>query len=641
MKLFIVEAPNKIKKAKSFLPDDFIVKSSVGSIKTIPSKGMNIDIENGFKPRFEIMHGKHDIVNELIDLANDANEIFLATDLDREGEAIAAHIAVELGAENYKKCKRVVYGELTKRKVLEAIENPREIDRDLVDAQKARQVLDRLIGYSVSPILWNAVASRTSAGRVQSVALRIICDRQKEIDAFKKNTFWYIDANLVENSKKLTARVITENKDNRFHDKEVADKTLLDIKEASFKVGSVSNKTKKVKPYPPLDTTGLQQACSAMYKWDGEKTMKIAQSLYESGLCTYIRTDSYNISDEAIAEVRELIARDHGSEYLPVKPNEYRVKSTVAAQEAHECIRPTDMSETGVNLESDERRMYDVIFNRFVACQMNPQKVSTSEIIIETNKEHKLICKGQTVTFDGWTKVVPTKTDQETLPVLKKGQDLSCKNAISIKGETKPPPRFNDGTVVKKMRDDGVGRPATTAGLLKSLETKGYVVKDKTSFVPTELGMKICSYLTPKFEDFFMDIKFTAKLESELDDIASGKKTYLDVVEPVYSVLMKKIEACGEDAINESGVTCSKCNVGKISKRSGKFGAFWTCNNYPDCKTVYEKVNDEFVEKRKPKKAGALCPKCGSSVLIRYRRKDNKPFYACSAYPKCKFTRDA
>lgn len=642
MKLFIVESPKKCKTINKYLDGAYTISATMGHIRSIPAKGLNVDVKNGFEPNFAVERSKKGTAKEIKSLADKATEIILATDPDREGEAISWHVTEIIGKKNAAKCKRITFHEIKKNAILKALKSPRDVDMNLVSAQQARQVLDRLIGYKVSPILWRAIASKTSAGRVQSIALKLICERQKEIDKFKPETFWYLDANLkTPKIDKLTARVITKDKENRFKDEKKVQTVKKDLDNATYKVGKVENTSKNVNPPPPFDTTSLQKACSSLFDWNLTKTMKVAQHLYESGKTTYIRTDSYSISKEAIAEVRAFIPKWVGKEYLPTKPNYFKKKSTAAAQEAHECIRPTVIDECGADLSNDDEKMYDLIRFRFLACQSTPMIIDQTTITIDTNKKHKLVAKGQTVRFDGWSRFFEHRhTEENILPDVNKSDILGLLGLKLTKGETKPPPRFNDGTVTDKMEKEGVGRPSTRASILKALEDKGYVQKDKKAFVPTELGMRINDYLNPKFDDFFMDIKYTARIESDLDLIAQGKKGYLDVVSQVYEVLKEKTKECSDDRkeVQHTGQTCPACKEGEIIERDGRYGSFFACDQYPECKAVFELNSDgKYVVKKKKtqKKTGCKCSICGKGEIV---LRDGRfgDFYACNAYPICK-----
>lgn len=661
MKLFIVESPNKCSKLRGYLGSEYKVAASVGHIRQIPKKGINIDIKNDFTPKFEVSSDKKKVVKELKTLAKEADEIILATDPDREGEAISWHIYDLLPASDKKKCRRVTFSEITKKAVLKSLDNKREIDMDLVDAQKARQVLDRLIGYKVSPVLWySAHIPKSSAGRVQSIALKLVCDRQKEIEAFKPQDYWFIESLLRGEEGDFWAKVVTKNKDNKYTDETLAKKDLETLKKARYKVAKIERKEKKIKPYPPFDTNSLQATCSTTFNWSLSKSKTIAQKLYEQGLVTYIRSDSFNIAEEALDEVRGLIKKAASADYLPAKANKYSKKSSAASQEAHECIRPTHVYDKGDDItDKDEKKMYKLIRDRFIACQMNPMIVDSVTYHVETNSKHKLIAKGQTIKFDGWSKVYTySKTKEEILPAVKEKEELKLEDIKKTKHSTNPPAKYNEASLAKKMEEEGVGRPSTRDSIITAIQKKGYVEKEKEKgkgkkgLHASALGMAISEYLSPNFKDFFMNIKYTSSLENDLDEIANGSKSFLDVVGGVYSVLQDhikdaKVSEEGEkNAPKSTGESCPKCDGGEVMEKFGRFGKFFSCSNYPECKTIFVQQEDgSFAIKKKAvaKKSGKPCPKCqedgrDGELLIRKNRRDNAEFLGCSLYPKCKYT---
>ena len=651
MKLFIVESPNKCVKLRKFLSSDFKLAASVGHIRSIPQKGMNIDIKGGFIPVFEISPDKKKVVKELQTLAKEADEIYLATDPDREGEAIAWHIYDVLDAKSQKKCKRVSFNEIDKAAVEKAFKGAREINMNWVNAQKARQVLDRLIGYKISPMLWYTVSKGTSAGRVQSIALKIVCEREKEIIAFKPQDFWYIDALLQCEKGEFWARVVTKDKDNRYLDEKVTTEDFEKLKNADYKLDSIEKKEKVINPYPPFDTSSLGTACSSIYGWSIKKTASLSQALYEKGKVTYIRTDSFNISQEAMDEVRAFIKKSVPKEYLSGSPNIYAKKTNakVVAQEAHECIRPTHCDDKGDDLDiDDEQKLYKLIRSRFVACQMSPMVVDTLAYNVKANTKHNLIAKGQTIKFDGWYKVYKyTAAKEEVLPEAKEGEDLKLKDITKKKNSTQPPPRYNEGSLVKKMEGEGVGRPSTYASIMESIKKRGYVEVPKGkkgALAATELGMRVFDYLQPNFKDFFMDVSFTANVEKDLDKIKDGEKDFLGVVTDVYSIMQEEIvKAKGATALDvTTGEKCiaKDCKDGSIVKRHGKFGDFYGCDKYNSgCRAIYEKTEEgKFIIKEKKlggEDTGGKCSVCKKGKIVLKKGKFGD-FYSCSEYPDCK-----
>lgn len=656
-KVLIVESPNKIKTLKKFLSAEYDVTASVGHIREIPQKGLNIDVKNNFEPTYQIIKGKGETVQKIKDFAEKADTIYLATDFDREGEAIAWHIYEMLPKKNQSKCVRVTFNEITQKAVLSAIAKPREIDQNLVNAQKARQILDRLIGYKVSPVLWyKAHISGSSAGRVQSIALKLVCERQKEIDAFKPEDFWFVEALLKGNKGSFWAKVVTKEKDNRYLDEKLATKDFEDLKKARYKVASIEREEKKINPQPPFDTNGLQTTCASVFGWSLSKSKVLAQSLYESGHLTYIRSDSYNIAEEALDSVRKFIKEGSASEYLPAKPNVYQKKSSAASQEAHECIRPTHIEDEGNDIEEhDQQKMYKLVRDRFIACQMTPMIVDAVTYTIKTDTKHTLIAKGQTIKFDGWFKAYKySKTKEEILPDVEEKEELKLEDIKKTKHSTQPPARYNEGSLAKKMESEGVGRPSTRDSIITAIQKKGYVEKEKGAgkkgLVATPLGMNIYEYLNPHFKDFFMDIKYTSALENDLDEIAEGKKTFLDVLNAVYTVLTTHIkEAGGEEKTasenKSTGKKCTACKKGEITEKKGRFGTFFSCSNYPECKTIYVQNEDgEFTikQKKEVKKIGRKCPECEKrgkdSELVERKNKEGSAFIGCSSYPKCRYS---
>jgi len=647
MKLLIVESPNKCKTIKSYLGSDFVVEASVGHVRTLPESKLSVD-EKTFEPTYAPEKKKAAVIKKLRELAAKAEKVYLATDPDREGEAISWHVLQLLNLKDRKKCVRIAFHEITKKAVQEAIKNPREIDQNLVEAQKARQVLDRLLGYKVSPLVWRCVQRGTSAGRVQSVALRMIVERQKEIEAFKPDDYWFIDANLQCANGPFQARVQTKEKDNRYVDHKQVDKDLPELKKATYSIADVEKKQKSVAPYPPFDTASLQTACSSLFGWSAPKTQKLAQEIYEAGLSTYIRTDSFNMAKEAVDEAREYIQKNHGT-YLPDKPRAYSKKSSAASQEAHECIRPTHLNaETG--LSGDAADLYKLIWARFVACQMSNMVIDTVTYWIDASSGHKLAAHGQTVKELGWYAIYAdyAQVKDAILPEVAAGEKLKLLDIKDTKHTTQPPPKYNDGSLVKRMEEEGIGRPSTRAAIIKALQDKGYVDKDGKAFTPTELGKKVSDFLLGQFLDNFMDIKYTAGLEEDLDLIADGKKGYLDVVKPTYETLMSKVSTVRATVPKKEpakmGAVCPVCKKGDVIERESRFGKFYCCSAYPKCKAILVKGDDDKFTKKASGSSSEMtkekCPECGAFLAIRTNRAKGTKFYGCTKYPRCKYTRD-
>lgn len=659
MNLVIVESPNKCGKIKSFLGSDYNVIASVGHIREIPKKGMNIDIKGGtFEPDYQVSSDKRDVVKNIKGEAEKAQKIYLATDPDREGSAIAWSIYEILNEKCKKKCVRIMFNEINKNAILKALKEETKIEDHIptIQAAKARQVLDRLIGYKVSPVLWyQAHLSKSSAGRVQSIALKLVCDRQREIDAFKPEDFWFIEALLKCQKGEFWAKVVTKEKENKYLDEKVAQSDLDKLQKTKYVLDKVEKAEKKNNAYPPFDTNSLQVTCSGAFGWSLSKSQVIAQKLYEQGKVTYIRSDSFAISEEALKEVRDYIKTSEAPCYLPSQPNAYTKKSSASAQEAHECIRTTHIEDTGDDIDdNDEKKMYKIIRDRFIACQMTPQIVDTVSYDVKTDTGHHLIAKGQTIKFDGWSKVYKySKTKEEVLPEANEKENLDLKEIKKTKHTTQPPARYNEGSLAKIMEKEGVGRPSTRAGIITAIQKKGYAGKDKKSkgLVATALGLSINDYLQPNFKDFFMDIKYTSSLEEDLDEIAKGTKTYLEVVKGVYAELQKHIKTSEENPMEKKevknmGAKCTVCKEGDIVERTGRFGVFYACDKYPNCKTVYVKTEDgkfKVKEARAIQKTGKKCPECEKNgrdgeLIERTNKSSGNKFYGCSKYPACKFS---
>lgn len=648
-KLFIVESPNKCAKIQKYLGSEYKVVASVGHVREIPRKGINIDIENGYTPKFVVSSNKKKTVKDILTYAKNCDEIILATDNDMEGEAISWHLYDLFSKDIQRKCVRVVFNEITKKAILKALEEKGGINIEKVEAQKARQVLDRLIGYTISPLLWKNVENNTSAGRVQSIALNLVVAREKEIQKFKPEKFWYIDCDLKAKEGDFIARVVTDNKDNRFTE----EKSGLSIKEklnsSKFKIKSIDKYEKSVKPYPPFDTASLQTACSSLFGWKSKRTSSLAQSLYESGMVTYIRSDSFKISEEALDSLFDYIDSNLDKKYKIKKPNIYSKKGS-SSQEAHECIRPTDVNDDGSKLvSSDEKKLYKLIRDRFIACQMPDLKTSNVTYNVRTNTKIDLVAKGQSIIFGGWKDYYPYSKSNETfLPNAEEGEVLSLNDVDMNEHMTQPPPRYNEGSLVKKLEKDGVGRPSTYASIMESIQKRGYVEEikgKKGSLMATELGIKVNDYLEPNFnKDFFMEIKFTSELEELIDGIQNGDATYFEVVDKVYKKMVEEISKISNNVpyhnnSKDTGEKCISCGKGKIVEKNGKYGKFYACSEYPKCKTIFEKTEDGFEIKKKAtaQNTGIDCEKCSDGKLIKRENKKNKSiFYGCNKWPRCK-----
>lgn len=680
MRLLIVESPAKAKTISKYLGKSFTVKASVGHVRDLPkSNKQAIDIKGGFIPHYVISPGKEDVVSELSRLAKKADEVLLATDPDREGEAIAWHIKE---ACNIKKSKRVVFHEITKEAVEEAIKHPREIDNNLKVAQEARRVLDRLVGYDLSGLIWKKVRYGLSAGRVQSPALRIIMEREREIRAFKPEDYWVINAE-VETKKNKERLSLTCSEEPR--DQKTVDDIVRQGKKGSWKVIEVKETEVGKSPRAPFITSTLQQAASSRLGFAPSRTMGIAQKLYEAGHITYMRTDSTTISDIAQTQILAHIEKKFGKEY--VMPRVYKTKSK-NAQEAHEAIRPThiEISSTGINEE--QKRLYQLIWQRTIASQMSDARIFRTKVIANIDKGTipDFAVNGSRVLFPGWIAAEPAGREEDvTLPKVAVGDALFLLDLSSQAKQTEPPGRYSEAGLVKELEKRGIGRPSTYASIIRTILERGYVDKDGKSLVPTDTGEVVSTFLETYFANYISDT-FTAEMENELDEIAEGKREYIKTLKDFYGPFSKDVKAkekiekltnlgdapkefrcplCTSDMIiklgktgkflscsrfpdcngartidgkelegpKETGEACPECKTGKLVERDGKFGRFVACGNYPKCK--YIKRDAQGADGNLLNGTGVKCPTCKEGEMVA-RKGRFGVFYSCSNYPKCK-----
>jgi DNA topoisomerase I len=630
--LVIVESPKKGRLIKKILGDDYIVRWTLGHIMDL-AKGhgedIGVDIANGFRPRYEVIADKQDVIDEIVNSAKQSLEIFIASDEDREGEAIAFHVASKLNKLSVP-IRRAEFHEITKAGIQKGIQNPRDLDADIYDAQQARRVLDRIVGFTVSPYLIKKLGDNLSAGRVQSVALRMIVEREREIQAFIPEEYWNITAQLAKNKPSFEAKYI-----GKVTDKETAEKIKSELESSNFTVSNVESKERFREPYPPLTTSKLQQDAAAKFKFPGDKTMKIAQSLYEEGLITYMRTDSVRNAPEAIDAARQFISNNNLE--IPKQPNLFKNKDS--AQDAHEAIRPTDIlmiPDTYVGTD-DEKKIYKLIWARFVGSQMKPAIFDTMTVDIKAD-QHELKAEGSSLRYEGWLVYGGdfAKVDKDVvLPALTKGDELKLvppKVKAAMK-KTAPPARYNDGTIVKELERRGIGRPSTFVSIVKKIHDRHYIKRTAKGFEPCDLGFKIVDNLLPHFS--FMRYEYTAEMEEKLDLIAEGKLKYVDMLtgffEPFKSEFRKARGADGMDA----GFPCPKCGE-KMTVRHSRYGFFAGCIKYPECKGVIgvRIENGEVILNPKHELVpGVICPECGAGMV----RRDGKfgPFHSCSNYPRC------
>ncbi len=639
MKLIIVESPTKAKTLERFLGKDYSVIATYGHIKDLPKNNLGIDIEKDFEPQYVEVPKRADNVKEIGKMSKKADNIYIATDPDREGEAIAMHVSE---ITDKKKSKRITFHEITKEAVEEAIDNPSEIDKDLVDAQTARRVLDRLVGYKLSPLLWRKVRRGLSAGRVQSVAVKLIVEREKEIEAFKPVEYWKIFAKLQAKKGELLAE-LSKVEGKKFSSDNAKDSEVIknDLEKSDYVVTGIEKKEVVKRPYAPFTTSTMSQAAARIYGWSAKRTMSVAQKLYEQGLITYHRTDSTNISAQAITKVRKYIETNYGKEYLPEKPNFYK-KTSKVAQEAHEAIRPTDLNakveEKETKFGKDESILFGLIWKRFVSSQMSPAIYDETTVSITANgkKEYLLVKRGQIIKFNGWRTLIPAKQDPEgeyeKIPEIENNEKLKLLEIIANQLFTEPPARYNEASLIKMLEKLGIGRPSTYAPIISTIQIRNYVEKQEGKFLPTSVGKAVDEFLNKNFDDI-IDYPFTAKMEDELDSVANGKLKWNKAIKDFYMPFEKTLEHVGEKServkieTEKLGRKCPECKEGELVIRLGRFGKFISCERFPECK-----YTEKYMEK-----VGIKCPECGKGDVIVRKTGRGKKFYGCSAYPECKY----
>jgi len=640
--LIIVESPTKAKTLTRFLGKDYRVVSTIGHIRDLPKKKLGVDVEKDFKPSYLLVAGKRKIVKELKRMAKGSKKIFLATDPDREGEAIAYHVAHILGKKE-DSLGRIVFHEITKPAIKKALAHPGVINIELVNAQQARRVLDRLVGYKLSPVLWRKIRRGLSAGRVQSVAVRLIVDREREIEKFVPEEYWDIVAELRRHvgGKRpeiptFLAKLVKKNGKKIKVDNEMAAKeTVAELEKVGYEVDQVEKKEVSQNPAPPFTTSTLQQQAASRLRFSSKRTMRAAQSLYEKGLITYHRTDSVTLARQAMLAMRKYIKSTYGDRYLPEKLRFYKTKSKVA-QEAHEAIRPTNVSHPSSAIRDqvghDEQRLYDLIWKRALASQMAAAIWDQTRVLVQAAGEkniYHLRAEGKVVKLDGWLKLFKVPKGEE-LPELKKGDELDLVKLTSEQKFTQPPARYTEATLIKALEERGIGRPSTYAPIVSTIQGRQYVEKMERRFHPTSLGITVNDFLVEYFPKI-MDYAFTARMEDELDEIANGKKKWVPVIRDFYQPFEKKVEGVIEvaervkvptEATEES---CPKCEKGTLVIRVGKYGKFLSCSRFPKC---------NYTAPYTPKLEGVKCAKCGGEVVIK-KTKKGRQFYGCSNWPDC------
>jgi len=659
--LLIVESPAKARTIQKYLGPDFSIMASVGHVKDLPVNKIGVDIDNDFKPEYVTIKGKEKILKELKAAAKKVDKVYLAPDPDREGEAIAWHIAQEIGKDK-KEIYRILFNEITPKAVREAVESPQKLDKNRFESQQARRILDRLVGYQISPLLWQRVKRGLSAGRVQSVAVKMICEREKEIFAFRPQEYWTINAHLEANEPPPFEAKLSRYKGKKpeIANGEQAQKIVSEVKELDFEVIKVTRKKKKKNPLPPFTTSLLQQDAFKKLRFSPKKTMAIAQSLYEgvtlgdmgqTGLITYMRTDSFRISKDALSQTRDYIINTYGKDYLPEKPNYF--KSKKGAQDAHEAIRPTsiDLEPDKISrfLTKDQFFLYSLIWKRLVASQMSPAIMDQTQVDIKAGNA-LFRASGSIMIFKGFTILygeIPADTKEKgkekegLLPSLKKGQILKLKKLDPAQHFTQPPPRYTAASLIKALEESGIGRPSTYASILANISNREYVTTEKRHFKPTELGFLITDLLNTNFPDI-LDIKFTAHMETELDKVEQGTRTGTALLKKFYASFKKEVDKAEKEMKGEipTSISCPECKKTMVIK-SGKNGLFLACTGYPECKSTSNFTRDEdgniILEKppEVPKEYGT-CEKCGRPMVVKNGRFG--PFLACSGYPECKNT---
>ncbi len=646
MNLFIIEAPNKEESVNKYLGKDFKVFATVGHVRDLPTKSLAVQINNNYEPIYEIMPDKQKVVNQLINLAKKADNIFIATDPDREGEAIAYHIATILNLDPNKKV-RVAFNSIDKDTINKALQEPRIIDQDLVNAQQARRVLDRLVGYKISPILCKKIKPNLSAGRVQSAALKLIVDREKEILAFKPEEYWTLNANLEKVGEKpnFKAQLNLKN-DEKIKNKEEMDKVLDELKNQNFIVKNVKKTVTKSKPQPPFTTSTMQQDAGNKLNFSVKKTTSLAQTLYAGtdilgegkiALVTYIRSDSTRVSEGAQIKARSFIQEKFGENFAPKRFNVYKSKDD--AQDAHEAIRPIDINRTPESLkdkiDNDLYKLYKLIYNRFLASQMSEAEYNSVSVEISAG-DYIFKVNGKTPKFLGYTAVYvdKDKENEVKLPPLENNDNLKVLEFLPEQKFTKPEPRYTEASIVKAMEDKGIGRPATYAATINVLLSR-YCNKDGKSIVPTETAFKVMEFLEKNFSKT-ININFTAQMETALDEIAEGKRDWHKLIDGFYQKFVPQLKSAGASVgeVKVSDVICEKCGA-RMVERESKYGKFLACPNYPKCKNI---KNVDGTEKKEDKITDIICEKCGAK-MVEKQGKFGK-FLGCSNYPKCDFIKN-
>lgn len=651
-KLVIVESPAKANTIKKYLGSGYEVVASKGHVRDLPDKKLNVDVNNNYAPKYETIPEKAKLVAELKAKAEASEKVYLATDPDREGEGISWHLATVLGL-NLKDANRVTFNEITKSGIKAGMDNPRSVDMDLVNAQQARRILDRLVGYTLSPFVSQKIRPRLSAGRVQSVAVRLMVDREAEINAFVPDEYWTIETKLATEARRVLKTTLESDENGKVkitNEKEA--KAYVDRLEGSeFEVKSIKKGSKSKRAAPPFTTSTLQQEASKKLGFQASRTMRAAQELYEGveitgqgsmGLITYMRTDSLRISDEARAAGTQYIKDTYGADYVPAKPNIY--KTSAAAQDGHEAIRPSTPSLTPEmvknDLSADQLKLYTLIWRRFIACLMAPCVQNTTKVEVISHKDSEadkyciLTATGYSVKFDGFTRVydlAEEEVNKNVLPEVKQDETLKLREVTPAQHFTQPPARYTEASLIKELEENGVGRPSTYASIISTITAREYVERKQKQLAPTELGTAVTNLLKDRFPKI-VDTKFTARMESDLDKVGVGETDYIKMLDDFYPDLKKQVDKAREDMRGEkiqleedkTDIPCDKCGSMMVIK-SGRFGRFLGCSNYPACNNVQPLVLGQ-----------GACPECGGNIVEK-RSKRGYLFFGCSNYPKCNY----
>lgn len=646
MNLIIVESPTKAKTLSKFLGKDYEIEATMGHIKDLPKSTLGVDVEKDFSPEYLLVEKKKDVIEGLKSKAKSSKQIFLATDPDREGEAIAAHAAEILSDKDIRissdRLSRIVFHEITKEAIEEALAHPRAIDKNMVDAQIARRVLDRLVGYKLSPLLWKKIRRGLSAGRVQSVAVRLIVQREEEIKKFKPDEYWEIFCDVAAKSESFRVQLIKiGEKKAEIKNGDEAKKVVGNLEKSDYKVLEVKKREVRKNPFPPFTTSTMTQAGANLHGWSAKKTMSVAQKLYEEGWITYHRTDSTNIAKSALTKVRDYIKTNYGENYLPESARIYKTKSKVA-QEAHEAIRPTDLKSKyeskGSKFAGESQKLYDLVWRRFVACQMAASiyDETTIDVIATLHATSYLLrASGQIMNFEGWRKVVPSKLDTikvVQLPEVVKDEPLQLIKVDSQQKFTVPPARYNEASLIKTLEKLGIGRPSTYAPIISTIQLRQYVEKTEGRFYPTPVGFAVNTFLFKNFPEI-VDYGFTAEMEGDLDKVANGEKEWRGQIRAFYKPFASKLTdveknskrvAIETEKLNKK---CPKCKKGELVIRIGRFGKFISCSLFPECD-----YKEKYIQK-----VGMKCPKCKDGDVIVKKTGKGRLFFGCSRYPDCDF----